>query len=66
MNGVSLWAIWLFGLACGACVPFLLVRIYHRCRRKWVRPSLLRLDTGPAQGATDAIISRSIDTARPK
>jgi hypothetical protein len=60
MRGVSPWALWLFGLACGACVPFLFRLVYGRYRKKWFRPSLLRLDAGPGHGGKMAKKSRSV------
>lgn len=60
MRGVSPWALWLFGLACGAWIPFLFGLAYRRYRKKWFRPSLLRLDIGPGQGVKIAEKSRAV------
>lgn len=48
MNALSPWAILLFGIALGVCLPVVLRAAHRRLRRTFFRPTLLHLDPPPA------------------
>ena len=47
MNGFSPWALLLFGIAFGACLPAAIGALTIHLRRRFFRPTLLHLDPLP-------------------